>query len=156
MKKITNTLIPKILYSKIMGLMPICTTDVIFLNKERTKTLLFKRSNAPLKERYFSIGGRLLKGEKLLDGGVRQAFKEAGIRADKKKLIFGGVQEGLCKNSTFKNVSYHAIIIYYGYVIDEKCHIKLDSQHSDYKWFSVNDKKLHPLIKKRVAIFVKK
>lgn len=137
-----------------MALNPICTVDVLFFNKAKTKTLLFKRTNDPVKNVYFSIGGRLLKNEKLIDAAVRQAAREVGVKIIKSKLVFGGVQEEIHELSIFKGVSYHAIDIFYGYVLDNQ-EIKLDNQHSDFKWFSVTDKKLHPFIKTKVRSVLK-
>ncbi|HVB19867.1 MAG TPA: NUDIX domain-containing protein [Candidatus Paceibacterota bacterium] len=133
-----------------MNAVPIFTTDVLFLNKNKTKTLLFKRTNEPLKGVYFSVGGRLLKNEKILDGVVRQALREAGIRIDKKRLIFGGIQEEAHQKSMFSGTSYHAIVLYYGYIIDEKTAVRMDNQHNDSAWFPVRSKKIHPFIRKRL------
>jgi len=133
-----------------MGAVPIFTTDVLFFNKEKTKTLLFKRTNDPLKGVYFSAGGRLLKNEKIVDGAARQALREVGIRVDKKKLVFCGILEDMHRTSAFKGVSYHAIVVYYGYIIDEKTRITLDDQHNDYAWLPVSSKKIHPFIRKRL------
>lgn len=150
MKISSHTLIPKKLFSEILNAVPIITIDVLFLNKKKTKTLLFKRTNAPLKGIYFSVGGRLLKNEMLLDGATRQALREAGISVDKRKLIFGGIEENIHRTSAFKGISYHAIVVYYGYIIDEKVRITLDDQHSGYVWLPVSSKKIHPFIRKRL------
>ena len=121
-----------------------------------TKILLFKRNNEPLKGVYFSIGGRLLKNERFLDGAVRQGMREAKIKIVKNKLIWGGVQEELHPNSIFGNISYHAVAIFYAYLVDEnKFKPKMDNQHSKYKWFLVKDKKITPYIKTRTVIILK-
>lgn len=142
-------------YKNIMEIAPIATVDVLFFNKDKTKIILFKRNNNPLKGVYFSTGGRLIKGEKIIDCAKRQAFREAGLRINKKNLTFAGVHEGVYKNSIFNNVSYHAVGFFYAYIFNNDDTINLDSQHSSYKWFSVNDKKIHPLIKKHIVEFLK-
>lgn len=156
MKKSSHTPIPQKLFSKILNAVPIVAMDILFLNKEKTKTLLFKRINEPLKGLYFSAGGRLLKNEKFIDGVTRQALREAGIHINKKRLIFGGVQEEIHKTSVFKDVSYHAIVVYYAYIINEKKEIKLDNQHNQFTWFPVNSKKIHPLVRKKLNTVLKK
>ncbi len=143
------------LYAQILDAVPICTVDILFLNKDKTKTLLFKRTNEPLKGIYFSMGGRLLKNEKILDGAARQAWREAGVRIDKEKLIFGGIQEEIHRTSAFAGASYHAIVLYYGYVIDEKTPLRLDGQHNDVAWFPVRSKKVHPFIRTRLKTLLK-
>lgn len=130
-----------------MDISPICTVDVLFFNSDKTKTLLFRRENEPMKGTYFSAGGRLFKNELLADCAVRQAFREAGLVIEKDGLTLGGTKEQINPNSAFEGVSYHAVDIFYGYIIDEDAEIKLDSQHSDYKWFSVSDDTLHPFLK---------
>lgn len=141
-------------YREILDSTPVCTVDVLFFNSDKTRTLLFKRENEPMKGSYFSIGGRLLKNESFADCAVRQALREAGVIVKKDGLILGGVQEELHPNSVFEGVSYHAVDIFYGYVLDTE-EIKLDSQHSDYQWFSVTDGTIHPLIKTKIASLLK-
>ena len=141
-------------YKEILDIAPVCTVDVLFFNKDRTKTLLFKRQNDPLKGVYFSIGGRLQKNEMFLNCALRQNLLEAGIDIKINEIFFGGVQEEIHPNSIFEGVSYHAVDIFYGYVLeDEK--IELDKQHSDYRWFSVNDDTLHPFIKTKISSLLK-
>ncbi|MBU6388597.1 NUDIX domain-containing protein [Patescibacteria group bacterium] len=151
-----HTPIPRKRYAQILNAVPIFTVDVLFLNKDKTKTLLFRRTNDPLKGVYFSAGGRLLKNEKILEGVARQARREAGIRVNTKKLILGGVQEESHQKSMFKGVSYHAVVLYYGYVIDEKTPVRLDNQHNASAWFPVRGRKLHPFIRKRLETLLKK
>ena len=143
--------LPSETYRLFMDKGPICTVDILFFNKEKTKTLLFRRTNEPVRGIYFTIGGRLLKNEKLIDCASRHAMKETGIRVKKKSLIFGGVHEDIFKNSIFAGVSYHAINIFYSYILEGKEKIRLDDQHNDYQWFSVKDKKIHPFIRNRMA-----
>lgn len=151
-----NNFLPLEKYRELLDISPICTVDVLFFNNDKTKTLLFKRENEPMKGTYFSAGGRLFKNELLEDCAVRQALREAGLVINKEGLMFGGVHEQLNPNSIFDGVSYHAVDIFYGYIIDEDAKIKLDSQHSDHKWFSVSDDTLHPFLKTIIASALKK
>lgn len=137
-----------------MDISPICTVDVLFFNSDKTKTLLFKRENEPLKGSYFSVGGRLLKNEQLQDCAIRKAFEEIGVVVDKEKLVYGGVIEELNPNSIFEGVSYHAVDSFYGYVLKDE-ELILDNQHSDCKWFSVFDDSLHPFIKTKISNLLK-
>jgi colanic acid biosynthesis protein WcaH len=151
MKKENKNYIPNKVYKDIVAHMPVSTVDVVLLNKTRDKTLLFKRNNEPVKNVYFTIGGRLLKGESFLHGAVRQAKRELGLKIDPKKIIFAGVTQDFHKNSVFREVSYHAVAVFFAYILEnENINIKFDTQHSDYRWFLVNEKKLHPHIKERI------
>lgn len=136
-------------YKELLRNWPVFTVDVMFFNRDMTKVLLFKRNYEPVKGAYFATGGRLNKNEKIVDCAVRQVRKEAGVKINKKGLIFGGVQEEIHKNSKFKNISYHAVGVFFIYKLSNE-KIKLDDQHSEYKWFEVEDKKIHPLIKMRL------
>ncbi len=149
-------LLPLKKYRELFKISPICTVDILFFNKDMTKILLFKRINEPLKGIYFSIGGRLLKNETFSDGAVRQGMREAKIKIIKNKLIWGGVQEEIHPNSIFDGISYHAVAIFYAYLVDEnKFKPNMDDQHSEYKWFSVKNRKIHPYIKARIKIILK-
>ncbi|MCX6738574.1 MAG: NUDIX domain-containing protein, partial [Candidatus Parcubacteria bacterium] len=140
MKKGTEW-IPSELYIEMMNHLPICCVDIMIFNTEKTKILLCKRSNEPLKGEYFSPGGRLLKNEELKAGAVRQAKRELGIKINPKQVIFGGIISEIYPNSAFgKDIGYHAVVIYFGYVATKNTNIILDNQHSDYKWFDVSDK----------------
>ena len=150
-QKIDKNYIPDKVYKDIVAHMPVSTVDIVLLNKKRNKTFLFKRNNEPVKNVYFTIGGRLLKGESFLHGAVRQAKRELDLKIDPKKAFFGGVTQDFHKNSVFKGVSYHAVAVFFGYILeDENINIKFDKQHSDHKWFSIKDKKIHPHIKERI------
>lgn len=139
-----------------MDAMPICTIDVIFLNKKMNKILLFKRSSEPLKGIYFTIGGRLYKGESYLQCAVRQAVRELGIAIEPQDTMFIGITRDTHKNSAFENVSYDAVTILYGYMLcEEDQKFKLDDQHDDHKWFSIDDDSLHPFIKERIGMALK-
>lgn len=150
-----HTPIPAEKYKEILDAIPICTVDVLFFNKDLSKTLLFRRTNEPLKGVYFSVGGRLLKNEKLEDCAVRQALREIGISVNKDMLTHGGTQEELNPNSAFHGISYHAIDTFYGYVLDDNEKISLDSQSDDAQWFSVSDDTLHPFLKTKIASLLK-
>ena len=149
-----HTPIPSGEFQKIVDTVPICTVDVLFFNSDKTETLLFRRQNEPLKGTFFSLGGRLLKGESLEDCAVRQAMREAGIAVRKEELTFGGVQGELHHNSMFKGVAYHAIDVFYGHILHEE-DVLLDSQHSVYQWFLVSDPTLHPFVQSKISGILK-
>jgi ADP-ribose pyrophosphatase YjhB (NUDIX family) len=90
------------------------------------------------------------KNETIESCALRQAKREAGLNISRDELIFGGIQEEIHPNSVFENVSYHAINIFYGYILDDIEQIKLDEQHEEYKWFSVNNETLHPFITAKI------
>ncbi len=151
MLPVGNSSIPEDLFRTILDKTAICTVDVVFFNKDKSKTLLFKRNNEPVKGIYFTIGGRVFKNEKLIDCAVRQAKRETGLDIDPKKFFARGVLEDIWQNSAFDGVTYHDVDVFYGYVLEnETAPIALDNQHREYKWFDVHDPTLHPQIQGRL------
>lgn len=150
----SHSFIPTEKFKELLNISPICTVDVLFFNSDKTKTLLFKRTNEPLLGEYFSVGGRLFKNERLEDCAVRKAIEEIGVIIDREKLVYGGILEELNPNSIFEGASYHAVDFFYGYVLEGE-ELILDKQHSDEKWFPVSDESLHPFIKTKVASLLK-
>lgn len=151
----SHTMLPLEKYKELLEITPVCAVDVLFFNSDKTKTLLFKRENEPLKGVYFSMGGRLQKGERLEDCAVRKAFEETGLNINKENLIWGGTIEEIHTNSIFEGTSYHAVDLYFGYILEKEEKLVLDSQHNTYEWFSVLDDSLHPFIKTKVNNLLK-
>lgn len=146
------------LYRQYMKNSPICTVDVLFFDKSKKKILLCKRVNKPLKNKFFSIGGKLLKNESFLDGAIRQAKKELNIKLKPRELIFGGVIGEIHNNSIYKGINYHTVNVYWGCILDnvKKNNFKLDNQHTKYRWFSVKSSRFHPFIKEKMANLISK
>ncbi|MEK7592227.1 MAG: NUDIX domain-containing protein [Patescibacteria group bacterium] len=147
--------IPDESYKALMEFGPICAIDIIFFNKEKTKTLLGKRVNKPYKNIFYSFGGRLRKNELLEDAAIRIAKNETGIRLNESDLIFAGVDNEISDGSIFEKINYHAVVIYFGCVISSSTKIHLDAQHSTHKWINVNDANIHPSIQPRIASALK-
>ena len=75
-------------YRELMRIAPIITVDVLLFNKDLKKILLFKRKNDPLKNKYYSCGGRLLKNEGFTDCALRKLKEETGLKINKNNLRF--------------------------------------------------------------------
>ena len=140
--------IPDDLFTEIVALMPIVTTDLVLINEDKEQILLFKRTNKPAQDIYFTPGGRLWKNEEFLQGIKRQGQRELGLSLDESRLSWGGVINEMWADSEFADHSYNAISIFWGYLISETelQSLALDEQHCDYQWFDFNDDRLHPYI----------
>ena len=98
--------------------------------------LLCKRLNEPIKGKWFTPGGRIKKNERWEDSIIRIAKSELSLPED----IFNnprlmGVWDHFYKNSIYgDDISTHYVNIPFYINTTEKPYIKLDSQHSDYKW----------------------
>ncbi|MDO8514676.1 MAG: NUDIX domain-containing protein [bacterium] len=136
-------------YRFAMEKLPLATVDILFFNSEKTKTLLGRRENEPYAGTFYSFGGRLLKNEELADAACRIAKKETGVSLSPSKLTFVGILNEISDNSRFDGINYHAVDIYFGCVIEKQA-ITLDEQHSEAKWFDVNDPTLHPNVRARI------
>lgn len=142
-------------YAECLKHLPICCVDILLFNTEKTKVLLCKRNNEPLKDVYFSTGGRLQKGEELKDCAVRKAREELGVDIKKEQLLDGGVISEIYPNSSFgDNIGYHAITVYFGYVVPENTPLHLDSQHADHKWFDIHDRSINDCVKERINTII--
>jgi len=139
------------LYKKILENIPIPTVDVIIFDKSLNKTLLFLRKNAPAKGEYYSIGGRLEKGEELLEGAISNFHEEMGIKLSKEDLYpIGTINEIFEETSFGKNGGIHSVNYFYVLRVNGDIKVNLDSQHSEHKWFDVDDPSLHPYMKEKI------
>ncbi|MCX5694879.1 MAG: NUDIX domain-containing protein [Candidatus Omnitrophica bacterium] len=71
--------IPLKKYAEALEALPILCVDVIIQNS-RGEYLLVKRANQPKKNRWWVIGGRVLKGETLERAVIRKVREEAGLQ----------------------------------------------------------------------------
>ncbi len=147
--------IPEKDYMVCVKYLPIPTTDVVIFNPDRTKVLLFKRSNEPLKGEFFTLGGRIMKGENLKNSAIRKVEEEIGIRVSSNQLTFGGVVDEQSARSVFKDLNQHCINIVWGLILPENAKIRLDSQHSEHKWFDINNS-FHEFARKKINITISK
>lgn len=148
--KVVSKHIPKELFKKIINTIPICCVDIVFFNTAKDKILLCKRLNKPLKDIFYTNGGRLLKNETLEECALRQAKKELGISLYKKQLVPGGTINEILNSSMFGKANYHAVVTIFGCILDESTTIRLDNQHQESKWFKINDSHLHFGVKNRI------
>ncbi|TSC70686.1 MAG: colanic acid biosynthesis protein WcaH [Parcubacteria group bacterium Gr01-1014_70] len=76
--KIGPHYIPEKLYRKILSVIPVACVDVVVVH--HGKFLLVKRKVKPAKGQWFTIGGRVVRGEKLEDAVMRHIKREAGAK----------------------------------------------------------------------------
>ena len=134
-------LLPVELYREVVDAMPILCVDLV-LRDPNGKYLLVKRKNEPAKDRWWIPGGRLLKGETLEQGAVRQARKELGLEI--KALAPMGYYERHWQASPFGLESGHHTVslVFAGRMLIRDSGsgfgtgaIILDDQHSEWGFF---------------------
>lgn len=127
------------------------TCDIICLTKDK-EILLCLRNNEPLKWIYYIPGWRRYKGERIIDSVKRKADEELWLQVDDSRLSFLGVYDDIYSNSAFEWISTHCEAITFVYEIndDEIKNIKVDKQHSDFRFFSIDDSWLYESIYERI------
>ena len=119
-------------YKSIIKSVPILCVDVIAQNSVG-EYLLLKRANEPLKNIWWVIGGRVHKGELMIQAAIRKVKEEISLNIKNLNLM-GYYEEIFDKNSFNINSKLHTVSIVYSTVINSDQKIKLDSQSTDWKF----------------------
>lgn len=139
------------LYKKILEKTIVQTLDIVFLSREM-KILLWLRNNSPLKWVYYIPWWRRHKNETIYQSAIRKSKEELGIDIDPSRLVFLWVYDDIFNDSAFDNISTHCSPITFVYKLDqnEEKNLNLDSQHSDFKFFDIDDENIHDMVKIRI------
>ena len=132
---------------------PLVSVDLIV--RYEGKILLGRRINEPANGYWFTTGGRILKNETIKQAQFRIAKEELGMDTLPLSLKFLGVFEHFHKKSPFPGVSIHYINL--GYLLDTRIppHPPRE-QHSEYRWFRLEELMKHPDVHEYVKIYFKK
>ena len=119
-------------YAQITKVLPILCVDVIVENS-MGEYLLVKRANEPLKDQWWVVGGRVLKGETLEQAAIRKVKEEVGLKVDFVEPI--GYYEDTFETNPFGfSIPLHSVSVVFSTVVDGSQQIKLDSQSSNWKY----------------------
>ena len=145
------------LYKQICEKMPIPCVDIILRNSDGN-FLLVKRNNEPLKSEFWVPGGRIFKSETSLDACVRKCFEELGVEIDPINFNFMGFYEGdFDKNNFDTDGGYHTISLVYDCSLEiEDSEITLDSQSSEFKFFTTLPTEFTEYFKETPIAYIKK
>ena len=141
------------IYRTVIRNTPIVSNDVLI--KSKGKYLLLRRTGEPGRGLWWTPGGRLYKNEIISDSVRRIAKEELGIKKIKIKK-FLGVFEFYCKPGKLKEKDMHYISFSFLAEPIGKFKIKMDSQHSEYKFFTNPPSNAHPFIKRIFSLNKKK
>jgi colanic acid biosynthesis protein WcaH len=134
-------------FKTIVDSTPLISIDILF--KKGGKVLLGKRINKPAQGYFFSTGGRVNKNETINNAMIRIAKNELNIKL-KSTPDFIGVFEHFYDDSIFNDVSTHYVNIGYEYQVEETLDLPTE-QHSEYKWFFIDEllesKQVHKHVK---------
>lgn len=136
-------------FKTLIDIAPLVSIDFIIKNSEN-KILLGKRVNKPALGYYFTLGGRVLKNEKLADAKKRILKEETDLNINEFNLKFIGVFEHFYKDSFVDdNISTHYINL--AYEIDVSYIQALpQKQHNDYIWLTVEEIMASDIVNKYV------
>ena len=117
------------------------------------QVLLGKRANEPLKDEWFTPGGRIYKNETWQDALLRIAEVElglSGIAVEGFSLM--GVWDHFYSNSVLdQNTSTNYVNLPHYAEFKSEPQIALDDQHGEFEWFDLSvvadDEKFHPYMR---------
>lgn len=125
-------MIPAEQYQHIIEVLPILCVDVVIRNA-RGEYLLIKRANQPRKGEWWVIGGRLLKGETLVEAAIRKVREETSLTVQAVHPI--GYYEAVSQENPFGLAPrLHAVSVVFLTVVDHHQPIRLDDQSMDWKY----------------------
>ena len=124
-----------ITFKMIIDSAPLISIDILL--KKDGKVLLGKRVNKPAQGYFFSMGGRVNKNEAIANAMARIAKNELNIEL---KYIpkFIDVFEHFYDDSIYDNVSTHYVNLAYEYEVEEIPNLPT-KQHSEYRWFTIDE-----------------
>jgi len=131
-----SKLIPVEQFKTVVEHTPLISIDLVAMYQD--KVLLGKRVNKPAFGFYFTTGGIVRKNETFKDAQKRIAKDELGIELDK-ELKFLGVFEHFYEDSIFDGISTHYVNHGYLLELDEELENIPKEQHSNYKWFTIEE-----------------
>ena len=127
---------------------PLACIDLLILCQD--KYLLIKRERFPVPV-YWLPGGRVFLNEPLDDAAKRIAKDECGLDITIKRLI--GAESTVFERGPYENQGINTInLIYLG--LSDSFDVKLDANHSDYRWDSCSgniDSSLHPYVRNFIS-----
>ena len=115
-------------YRNIILTVPTLCVDLV-IRSSTGKFLLAKRKNQPLQGLFWTIGGRVHRGETVEVAARRKAREELGIELQKLDLI-GIYEDFYDRNTLGMEAPYHTLSVVFETVVDEASPIRLDQQHS--------------------------
>ncbi len=123
------------LFKTIIEHTPLVSVDLIIKNEG--KVLLGKRVNKPAQGYWFTLGGRVLKNERIQDAITRICNMEIGIIPPENPR-FIGIFEHLYDDSIFDDVSTHYVNLGYEVEVSGLEDLPTD-QHTAYRWFGLEE-----------------
>ena len=121
-------------YEKIHAYMPIVCVDIIIKNN-LGEFLLVKRNEEPVKDKWWFVGGRVLRNERLIDAARRKVFEEAGLKMHSLEKIVGSYELFFSSDPFGHKNGTHAITTCFsGNLLEANNNeVELDCSHKEYR-----------------------
>jgi len=118
---------------------PLVSIDICLVHDN--KMLLGKRNNEPLRGKWFTPGGRILKNESWQDCLRRVAQSELGLNVtDTREFTLMGIWDHFYPNSAVeKDVSTHYVNLPHYCYLKEQPNLLTDEQHDNLAWFDLEE-----------------
>jgi colanic acid biosynthesis protein WcaH len=125
--------IEKQLYGDIQRVMPILCVDVLV--RYEGKYLLIKRTEEPVKDVFWVIGGRVNKGEDLRTAALRKIREEIGLVPFEMEMI--GMYEDTYEESSLGMIEggYHTVAVVFEAFVGSLDNLKLDNTSAEWGLF---------------------
>lgn len=123
-------------FKTIVESMPLVSIDLCLVYEGQL--MMGLRRNEPLKDQWFTPGGRLLKNERWQDGLVRIAKTELGLTVTSDDFELMGVWDHFYENSAInEGISTHYVNLPHVCFLESEPELSLDPQHESVRWFDV-------------------
>ena len=123
-------------FKKVVESTPLVSIDLCLVHQGNL--LMGLRQNQPLKGRWFTPGGRLLKNERWQEGLVRIAKTELGLTVKSDDFELMGVWDHFYENSAVDEaISTHYVNLPHVLYLKSLPELSLDPQHESVGWFDI-------------------
>ena len=134
-------------YIKVLDNVVIGCTDIVVINPQK-EVLLIRRNQKPFAD-YFIIGGRMPMGLKLQDTASYNLRGEVSLNINPDRFSFLNVYNYIWaeRQQEPQDKGCHMLsVTMYCFISEEEMkQIKLDNNHSEYKWVSLSSVVPYPL-----------
>jgi colanic acid biosynthesis protein WcaH len=126
---------------------PLVSIDLIIRNNQG-QVLLGKRRNGPSKGFWFVPGGRIYKGEKLVDALSRVIQEELGVDVDSQTASFLGVYDHIYEDNMFNDPSFGTHYVVLAHQLEIRGLLKglPTEEHIEYQWWEIDQLKDSPQV----------
>lgn len=141
-------------FAQIVRNAPLVSMDIVIRSPEGD-VLLGLRTKEPARGYYFVPGGRIRKDEMIEAAFVRILKSETGLKDNFEKARFIGVFQHIYPSNGLGRDGYgtHYVVLAYEIFLAQKGPVKLDDQHSAYKWMSPRELNTTPQVHEHVKAY---